>query len=290
MDNMEPCGYPASDCHFASQMDKHRDAIHELTQKLDKALAENKTLALALKEEMAVSEARKTMADNHAAQRFNAESVQELTSEKLRVALLQVRALVDALMVAQGGIIDAIVLEDGLDGKAATVILGEIHEAFEKANRKDAIMRVGQGTETRKDTSPTERPCCVEAYARGYAVGEHHASLHQPKGKDILGALPDLPDPFAENRLSAPSCSAGGDCYAPDGCGTRKLKRDHEYGVCDSMTCEFCKEYLKGSALIEKRDDDCCICGKSSKGGAWCVGCQVNTCHPCWSTHVARSH
>jgi hypothetical protein len=36
MDNMEPCGYPASDCHFASQMDKHRDAIHELTQKLEK--------------------------------------------------------------------------------------------------------------------------------------------------------------------------------------------------------------------------------------------------------------
>lgn len=30
------------------------------------------------------------------------------------------------------------------------------------------------GGDKRNDTSPTERPCCVDAYARGYSVGHHH--------------------------------------------------------------------------------------------------------------------
>ena len=33
--------------------------------------------------------------------------------------------------------------------------------------------------EKRKDESPTERPCCVEAYARGYEVGKAHGASHQ---------------------------------------------------------------------------------------------------------------
>ena len=37
-----------------------------------------------------------------------------------------------------------------------------------------------KGAENRVGTSPTERPCCVEAYARGYAVGRNHEAAGVP--------------------------------------------------------------------------------------------------------------
>jgi hypothetical protein len=49
--------------------------------------------------------------------------------------------ILDALSAAQAGIFDALVLEDGLDGKAGEYILEKIHEAMRVAGREDLIQR-----------------------------------------------------------------------------------------------------------------------------------------------------
>jgi hypothetical protein len=41
----------------------------------------------------------------------------------------------------------------------------------------------------KSDTSPTERPCCVEAYARGHAVGLAHRETEKPKCEVSLPLL-----------------------------------------------------------------------------------------------------
>lgn len=50
-------------------------------------------------------------------------------------------ACIDAMMSAQTGIIDAVILEDGLDGRAAALILDQLHDAMRQAGREDAIVK-----------------------------------------------------------------------------------------------------------------------------------------------------